>query len=74
MSRNASRVGVGMKMSRNDIRDAAEFRAGGASWADVGKRFGVSASTARVSVLRWGPTESDHKREALSKRRRKAMA
>lgn len=57
MSNKASRVGIGMKMSRNDILAGAKMRVMGHPWAEIGKAVGVSAGTARKSVVRWGDDE-----------------
>lgn len=57
MPNHASRVGIGMKMSRNEILVGAKMRLEGHSWAEVGKAVGVSASTARKSVKTWGDDE-----------------
>ena len=57
MSNKASRVGIGMKMCRNEILAAARMRQNGDSWAKIGKAVGVSASTARKTVRLWGADE-----------------
>ncbi len=57
MPNHASRVGIGLKLSRNEIVAAARLRRDGKSWAEIGRTVGVSGTTARKTVDRWGDDE-----------------
>lgn len=57
MNNHASRVGVGMKLDAAQVDEAVYMRdEDGHSWASIGRRFGVAASTARKTVETWRHT------------------
>ena len=53
-------------MCRHEILVGAQMRLGGSSWVEIGKAVGVSAGTARKTVLRWGDDELRLEREGGS--------